>query len=210
MATQQPQIIPLIEVDTSIFAERYQHGLRWFLFEQHDHAGPLSDEDIVATFKSLTYAGLFDGEQEQSLRRAVGAYLETIHAGVLSPGTGQLRPDVTALATLCKRDAARGYQAGREWFFVDAEHHESRYTESRLIERLRESLLEMAHWQDCDSTWFFAIGCLLGELSGQLFPMDAQEQREYIPQRQRLEDARQRHRDAHGHLAQPVMHLPVL
>ncbi len=96
MATEQQQIIPLIDVDTSIFAEHYQQGLRWFLFEQHDRAGPLSDEDIVATFKSLTYAGLFDGEQEQSLRRAVGAYLGTIHAGVLSPGTGQLRPGEAA------------------------------------------------------------------------------------------------------------------
>src|SRR5260221_7118210 len=210
MATEQQQIIPLIDVDTSIFAEHYQQGLRWFLFEQHDRAGPLSDEDIVATFKSLTYAGLFDGEQEQSLRRAVGAYLGTIQAGVLSPGTGQLRPGVAALAAICNLDATRGYLAGREWFFVDAEPRERRYTESRLIERLRESVLEMARWQDSEPTWFFSVGCLLGELSGQLFPMNAHEQREYIPQRQRLEEACQRHRDAQKHLAQSVTGVPVL
>ena len=202
MATEK-QVTSLVDFDTSLFAEHYQQGLRWFLFQQRDHAGPLSDEDIVATFKSLTYAGLFDGEQEQSLRQALGTYLGTIHAGVLSPATGQLRPGVAALATLCNREAARGYRAGREWFFVDAEPHERRYSESRLIERLRESVLEMAHWQDGEPTWFFAIGCLLGELSGQLFPMNAQKQKVYLPQRQR-------HRDAQKRLAQSGMRLPIL
>ena len=91
------QVTPLIDIDTATFAAHYQHGLYWFLFEQHDHAGPLSDEDVVETFKSFTYVGLFDGQQEQSLRQAVGSYLGTIHAGVLSPSTGQLRPEVTTL-----------------------------------------------------------------------------------------------------------------
>jgi hypothetical protein len=108
---------------------------------------------------------------------------------------------VTALVAICNRDAARGYRAGREWFFVDAESDECRYTESRLIERLRESVLEMAHWQDRDSTWFFPIGCVLGELSGQLFPMNAREQKVYLPRRQR---------DAQKRLAPSRMRLPVL
>ena len=81
MATQQPQIIPLIDVDTSIFAEHYQRGLYWFLLEQHDHAGPLSVDDVVATFKNFTHVGLFDGQQEQSLRQAVGAYLVLRYRG---------------------------------------------------------------------------------------------------------------------------------
>lgn len=116
------------------------------------------------------------------MRQAVGGYLGTIHAGVLSVLTGQLRPDVTTLVAICNQDAARGYRAGREWLFVDAEPYERRYTESRLMERLRESVLEMVHWQDCDSTWFFSIGCLLGELSGQLLPINDQEQKDYIQQ----------------------------
>ena len=69
---------------------------------------------------------------------------------------------------------------------IFAEPYERRYTESRLMERLRESVLEMVHWQDCDSTWFFSIGCLLGELSGQLFPINDQEQKDYIQQYQWL------------------------
>jgi hypothetical protein len=171
MATKQQQAIPLIDFDTSIFAEHYQQGLRRFLFEEHEHAGPLSDEDLVATVKNFTYTGLFDGQQERSLRQAVGTYLGTIHADVLSLLTGQLRPDVTTLVAIRNQNAARGYRAGREWFF--------------------------------------AIGCLLGELSGRLFPMNEQEQKQYIPQHQRLEEVRQRHRDIQRYLAPPGMHIPT-
>lgn len=68
----------------------------------------------------------------------------------------------------------------------------------------------MVHWQDSKPTWFFAIGCLLGELSGQLFPMNAHERKEYLPQRQKLEQARQRHRDAQKQLAPPITGVAVL
>jgi hypothetical protein len=204
------QVTPLIDLDTSTFAAPYQQGLCWFLFEQQDHTGPLFDEDVVATFKNFTYAGLFHRQQEPSLRQAVGSYLGTIHAGVLSPLTGQLRPGVTTLVAIRNQNAVRGYRAGREWFFVDADPWERRFTESRWMEHLRGSVTEMVHWKDGEPTWFFAIGCLLGEFSGQLFPMTQAEQEVYLPQRQRLGEARQRHRDAQKHLAKPGMRVPVL
>jgi hypothetical protein len=209
MATKQQKVISLIDFGISIFAEYYQHGLRRFLFEEHEHAGPLSDEDVVATFNNFTFTGLFDGQQEQSLRQAVGTYLGTIHASVLSLLTGQLRPDVTTLVAICNQNVARCYRAGREWFFVDAELHERRFTESRLIERLRESVLEMVHCLTSKPTWLFAIGCLLGELSGQPFPMNEQEQKQYIPQHQRLEEACLWHRDIQKYLAPLEMHIPI-
>jgi len=58
MATKQQRVFPLIDFDIPIFAEYYQHGLHRFLFEEHEHAGPLSAEDIVATFKNFTDTGL--------------------------------------------------------------------------------------------------------------------------------------------------------
>jgi hypothetical protein len=208
MATKQQQAIPFIDFDTSIFTEHYQQGLRRFIFAEHEHAGPLSAEDVVATVKNFTYTGLFNRQQERSVRRAVGTYLGTIHAVILSLLTGQLRPDMTTLVAICNQNAARDYRAEREWFFVEAEPYKCRYTESRLIERLRESVLEMVHCLASEPTWFFAIGCLLGELSGQLFPMNEQEQKQYIPQHQRLEEARQRHRDIQKYLAPPETHIP--
>ncbi len=204
------QVTPLIDSDTSTFAAHYQQGLHWLLFEQQDHVGPLFDEDVVATFKSFTYTGLFDGQQERFLRQAVGSYLGTIHAGVLSPATGQLRPDVTTLVVIRNHDAACGYRAGREWFFVDADPEERRYTESRLLERLRESVTEMVHWQDGESIWFFALGCLLSELSGQLFPMNEQERKVWGPQHQRREEASRQHKDVEIHTTRSVICLPVL
>jgi hypothetical protein len=117
-----------------------------------------------------------------------------VHGGILSPQTRQLRPDATTLARLDHRDTKRGHRAGREFYFVDAEPHEQRYTEYRLIDRLRESVTEMASWSDGERTWFFAVGCLPEERSGQCFPMTPAEQRVYLPQRQRLELARKQHK----------------
>ena len=94
------------------------------------------------------------------------------HGGVLEPSTGRLRPDMKTLVHLDHRDTKRGYRAGREFYFVDAEPHERRMTEGYLIERLCESVTEMAYWKDLDSTWFFSVSYLLGELSGHLFPMN--------------------------------------
>lgn len=126
----------------------------------------------------------------------LGFFLGMYHGGILSPHTGQLRPDATALAYLDHRDARRGYRAGREFYFVDAEPYEQRPIEHSLIERLRESVGEMASWHDGDGTWFFFVGSLLGELSGQLFPMTKAEQRVYLPRRQQVEQGRQRHKIA--------------
>ncbi|HZS75557.1 MAG TPA: hypothetical protein VFA41_03010 [Ktedonobacteraceae bacterium] len=175
MAYQQlVRVTPLLNPETSTFAEHYQRGLHWFLIEQQERSGPLFDADVVETFRSWTCAGLFDDLRKTSSRQTVGFYLGTIHAGVLSPLTCQLRSDVTTLVRLQHPDAMRGYHAGRVWFFDAAELQERRYTESRLLERLRESLLEMVQWQDSEETWYFAIGCLLGELSGPLFPLRAE------------------------------------
>lgn len=125
-----------------------------------------------------------------------GEFACLYHGGILSPRTGQYRSDVTTLAYLDHRDAKHGYRAGREFYFVDAEPHEQRYTESSPIERLHESVDEMAVYRDSERTWFFYVGCLLGELSGPLFPMTLAEQQVYLPQRQRLEQVRQRPRIA--------------
>lgn len=89
-------------------------------------------------------------------------------------------------------ETKRGYRASREFFFVDAEPHERRITEGDLVERLHESITEMTSWKDGDGTWFFSMACLLGELSGHLFPMNEHERKAYLPQRQRVEEAAQR------------------
>ena len=41
--------------------------------------------------------------------------------------------------------------------------------------RLQEMERETLHFHEEDSTWYYAIGCILGELSGQLFPATGEE-----------------------------------
>ena len=192
MATKRQSLTPLIDMQSAAFAEQYERGIWWSMYGDEQGNGPVPASYLVTNLKDYAERDYFGTNDPYHLSH-LGFFLGTYHGGILSPHTGQLRPDVITLAHLDHRDAKRGYRAGREFYFVDAEPHEQRMTESYLIERLRESVGEMASWHNGDVTWFFFVGCLLGELSGQLFPMTSAEQRVYLPQRQRVEQARQRH-----------------
>jgi len=183
--------VPLIDIQSEECAKQYELGKWWSMYGDEQGKGPVPASYLVTNLKRYAEADFFGTNDPYHLSH-LGFFFGMYHGGILSPQTGQLRPDVTTLARLDHRDAKRGYRAGREFYFVDAEPHEQRYTECRLIDRLRESVTEMACWRNADSTWFFAVGCVLGELSGQCFPMTPAEQRAYLPQRHRLERARQR------------------
>jgi hypothetical protein len=187
--------VPLIDIQSAEFAKQYELGKWWSMYGDEQGQGPVPASYLVTNLQRYAEADYF-GMNDSSHLSHLGFFLGMYHGGILSPHTGQRRPDVTTLAYLDHRDAKRGYRAGREFYFVEAEPHEQRYTEWRLIERLRESVTEMASWHDADSTRFFSVGCLLGELSGQLFPMTLAEQRVYLTQRQRLEQARKQHKAA--------------
>jgi hypothetical protein len=185
--------VPLIDIQSAEFARQYQLGRWWSMYGDEQGNGPVRASYLVTNLKRYAEYDYFSTNDPYHLHH-LGFFLGMYHGGILSPQTGQLRPDVTALTHLDHREARRGYRAGREFYFVDAEPHEQGMTESCLIERLRESVGEMASWQDGDGTWFFAVGCLLGELSGQLLPMTPAEQWVYLPQRHRLELARKWHK----------------
>ncbi len=92
---------------------------------------------------------MFDGAHETQLREAIGTYVGIVHAGVLSPD-GTLRPDVTTLIQLDDPDVARGYAAGRDFFFLQAESEEERtLTDERVIAWLKEIVQEapLAAWK---------------------------------------------------------------
>lgn len=195
MATKQQLLTPLIDIESAAFAEQYDLGITWRLYGDERGSGPVTASYLVTNLQRYAEQDYFGTHDPYHLSH-LGFFLGMYHGGILSPQTGQRHPGVTTLAHLDHRDAKRGYRAGREFYFVDAEPCEQRYTEASLIQRLRESVREMTTCHDSESTWFFSVGCLLGELSGPLFPMTETEQRIYLPQRQRLEQARQRHRIA--------------
>lgn len=110
-----------------------------------------------------------------NLVHSVAFYLGMIHGGVLS-ATGTIRQDITTLVQLHETDSIRGYHAGREFFFVDADKEGEWYpTEDSLIERVRELVDEYYGYKDAIGTIRFSIGCILGELSEHLFPWTHEE-----------------------------------
>jgi hypothetical protein len=78
----------------------------------------------------------------------------------------------------------RGYCAGRVWYFYEANPDEHRLTETYPMQRLHELVTEHHEYLDEQGTINFALGCLLGELSGQLFPL-TQEEHERIQEEDR-------------------------
>lgn len=104
-----------------------------------------------------------------------GFFLGMVHGSLFSPQTGELRPHVTTLVTLSDPAVIRGYRAGRVWFFYEADPEERRLTDTSLMQRLHELATERHTYRDKHSTIHFALGCLLGELSGHVFPLTQQE-----------------------------------
>ncbi|HYT29058.1 MAG TPA: hypothetical protein VEL72_08565 [Ktedonobacteraceae bacterium] len=151
MATKQQSLTPLIDIQSAAFAAQYERGVWWSMYGDEQGKGPVPASYLVTNLKDYADRDYFGTNDPYHLSH-LGFFFGMYHGGILSPQTGQRRPDVTTLAHLDHRDARRGYRAGRAFYFVEAEPHEQRYTEGRLIERLRESVTEMASWRDGEST----------------------------------------------------------
>ena len=166
----------LVDIQQSAFHKGYQDGLAYALLEKQEEPGPLHDLYLADIFTLARLFGYFDKQQEQHLYAHVGFALGEIHGSVLLPD-GMLRREVTALVALQDPDIARGYHAGREFFFVEADSDEERtLTDGQLLERLRELDAEYETYQDNQQTLRFSVGGLLGLLSGPLFFWTPQEE----------------------------------
>lgn len=195
MATRKQLVPPLLDFESVEFAEQYERGMWWSMYGERQNKGLVPTSYLVSNLKAYAQQGHFT-KPDPFYRHHLGFYIGMYHGGVLDPATKQPYADVTTLAHLDHPDAERGYRAGREFFFVDAEPHEQRLSESYLIERIQQDVIEMVHWRNGDATWFFAVGCLLGELSGSLFPMDEDEQQVYLPASYQMQQARRQYKAA--------------
>jgi len=190
--TRKIQATPLVDIQSEEFAKQYERGVWWSMYGDRQGKGPVADTYLIDNLKVYVEHGRFKSQDDYWLQH-IGFYIGMYHGGVLSPSTGQLRPDVMALVAIHNEDTARGYHAGREWYFVETEPYERRFTESQIIEKLCEDATELTEERDSDELWFFCIGCVLGELSGQLFPMNEQERQEWEPLQQEIAQVRRRH-----------------
>ncbi|MFL5627662.1 MAG: hypothetical protein ACJ788_18955 [Ktedonobacteraceae bacterium] len=169
--TSRLTLFPLLTIESLVFREHYERGVRWSLQNTDNNLIPASF--FVNLLKTRAPS------DDQCFRSHLGFVVGTYHGAVLSPQTDKLRAGVSQLAHLDHKHALRGYDAGREFVFVDAESDERRLTETQLIRLLAEDVSEMTRWHDSDDTWFFSVGCRLGELSAMLFPMTKQERNQW-------------------------------
>lgn len=178
-AVRRLHISPLITIQHEVFRDQYEHGLACSLFEDHEQIVPLHDLYLVDMFMlARNTFHYFDGQHQKHLYAHSGLTLGAIHGGVLLSTSGTIRPDVTTLVILCDEEIKRGYRAGREFYFTEADGEQEWYwTEERLLERLRELAQEDDTYQDAKRTIRFSIGSILGELSGHLFPWTPEEHR---------------------------------
>lgn len=183
---QVETITPLLDIQSSEFLHQYQLGLWWSLFGEREDHTPIHDTYLFENLKTCAKHNLFNGEHEAELSH-ISFYIGMLHGGVLEPMTGEIKQGQKALVTLQDEETKRGYRAGREFVFCEAYPDQKRFTDTTLIERLRESITEMTEWGDSDDTWKYSIGCVLGEVSCQLFPETAGEREHWQKVKQRIE-----------------------
>ena len=193
MATTKHDITPIVDIQSAEFGHKYQLGAYRARYGDEQGNGPQSDRYLIENITKLLESGHLTDTQSDRFPH-LGFYLGMAHCGVLNPQTGELRPHLTTLVTLSDPNFARGYRAGRVWFFYEADPDERPLTDASLVQRIHELAIERHEYRDEESTINFALGCLLGELSGQLFPL-TQDEHEHIQREDRqflAEDEAQR------------------
>jgi hypothetical protein len=169
-------ITPLFDMQHKETLHSYRKGIR---YQIQNESGPRSIGDLVCFLQGAGLTNLFERREPADLYQLVGYQFGFIHGGLLT-SMRTLRADVTALVTFDdNQDAMRGYKAGRQYFFYEATPDERTLTDDQLIERFQELTREAPAWHDPDGVWFFTVGCLLGELSGHLFPQTEQERQQW-------------------------------
>jgi hypothetical protein len=173
MATRKHSLLPLLDIQSAAFTEGYERGVWWSMYGEGQGRGPFSIRSLRTNLERYS-AHRSCEQQDPSWRHHIGFFIGMYHGSVLSPHTGQLRPNVSALIVLDSPDTTHGYSVGREAFFHEVEPR-YRYSEHTLIEHLHELIREEPCWKEPEEIWDYALGCLLGELSGFLFPETPEE-----------------------------------
>jgi hypothetical protein len=169
--TAKLHVTPLFDIRQQDVATAYREGLYEHLQNSLDL---VAVSHLVICLQRAIAVSTFDGQHQAAARDFVGYHVGSLHGTVLTP-SGTYRRDVATLAALDGTDAQRGYRAGRSWFFTESTPQERRLTDEYLIGRLYEISRECTEWHDPEEVWQYAIACLLGELSGHLFPITQEE-----------------------------------
>lgn len=163
MAATKRDVPPILDIQSAEFAHQYQLSAHWARYGDEQGNGPQSDTYFIANVTTLMENGHVDNSQNAWFPK-LGLFLGMVRGGL---------------------HVTRGYRAGRAWFFYESDPNERRSTDASLMRRLRGLATERREYRDAESTLDFTPGCILGELSGQLFPL-TQAERERIQEEDRL------------------------
>lgn len=205
--TKKLSVVPLIDIQDAAFARHYLNGLWWSLYGEYEGDKPFPDHYLVDNLKRDVAHGYFDGQHDDWLPY-IGFYFGAVHGCVLSPDTGQLRTDMTALVTFSHQVAARGYNVGRRdrTYNIPPDIHIC--TDAELIEELRQTALDLLQFPSEEDSWFYTVGCLLGNLSVQLFPATSQERQQWEAEFRMWREKCDRDMAEAGE-AEPLEHVPT-
>jgi hypothetical protein len=175
--TKKLHIPPLIDIQSTTFAERYVSGVCWRLFGWREHGeieaqGPLPEHYLIDNLKMCARLKRLDGSHDEPLRADIGYFLGMLHGGALTPD-GSLRPEAKTLVTIHTNDFREGYACGRRDYFT--RYEEIAHTEDELLDLLKARAQDNLYLGREQDTLRWAIGCSVGELSGRLFPLTQQE-----------------------------------
>ena len=168
----------LLEIENAEFAHWYELGTWWALYGEEQGRGPYHDEYLIGNIE----CGISHGWYEDLLSGwfpMVGFFIGMVHGGMLDPATHAVRSSAS-LVVLRDPDFAKGYHAGRRYHFFEG-GNEERLSDARLVEYINAWALEYHEWRDPEPVLRFAIGCRIGELSGELILMGE-------PERARIEE----------------------
>jgi hypothetical protein len=207
MATAKRDVPALLALQNAEGADQYQLGAHWARHGDEQGKGPQSDKYLFLDVTRLLEEGHFHAVQSARFPHP-GFYLGMVHGAVLDPQTCELRPDATTLVTLSDPYVTRGYRPGRVWFFYEAEANEHRLTDTSLKQRLDALATESHEYMDAKGTINSALGCILGELNGQLLPM-TQEEHERIQEEDRQFSAKPEARRAGANQEHDTEPLPM-
>ena len=89
-----------------------------------------------------------------------------------------LSTQATALLTFSHEESQRGYLCGRRAYFTELSYQERTYTDEKLMRLFAQIMQDN---MDCldggdDALVYWCVGDFFGVLSGQLFPLQEEEQ----------------------------------
>ncbi|MBE3559607.1 MAG: hypothetical protein IMW89_10320 [Ktedonobacteraceae bacterium] len=173
--TDSLSITPLLVIQSQDAASHYRQGFHWSLLEleESEKQELTQDRAVIETLQSFARSCLFAHGKEAALRDHLASYLGMLHAAVLSPD-GTLREDCHSLVEMREPACLRGYHAGRAHFFHEANPDEPRISEQEVLAWLHE-LVSCHPLPAGGDLWAYALGDLLGALSGPLFAETAAE-----------------------------------